>query len=87
MITQRIGIRFLSEIQSNWVAVLFAVDLSDRELDSIVSRANRNQRLPESQKIGDMWNETRQQLDQFYEASNRELGAILQDEKYLWKNN
>ncbi|XP_064611903.1 carbohydrate sulfotransferase 15-like [Liolophura sinensis] len=63
------------------------VDLSDTELDNIVSMTNRNQRFPESQEIGDMWNVTHQLLDQFYEASNRELASILQDDRYLWKSN
>ncbi|XP_069137818.1 carbohydrate sulfotransferase 15-like isoform X2 [Argopecten irradians] len=43
-----------------------------------------NSRRPSVKHMGDMYNETRRILEQFYKPFNRELAALLDDPKFLW---
>lgn len=43
-----------------------------------------NTNLRTARKVGDMFNETRTILQDFYSGWNRELSELLGDERFLW---
>jgi len=54
-------------------------------MDHLLIETNRsNARKPQDKVLGDMRQDTRQVLTEFYRTYNEELATVLKDQKYLW---
>ena len=45
-----------------------------------------NKRNPAERQLGQMWNETRKILTEFYSSHNENLAKLLSSDKFLWND-
>ncbi|XP_071098167.1 carbohydrate sulfotransferase 15-like [Haliotis cracherodii] len=60
--------------------------LSESEWMDVLGETQINQRPKSSRNIGNMNNDTRTILEEFYEPYNQRLAQLLKDEKYSWRD-
>ncbi|XP_011662499.2 carbohydrate sulfotransferase 15-like isoform X2 [Strongylocentrotus purpuratus] len=73
-----------TEILPNIYAFLNLKNLSEDKIMEICQSRTINTNLRTAHKVGDMFNETRTILQEFYSGWNQELSELLGDERFLW---
>ena len=73
----------LFTFESNFFLGPFTKEEEARILNTAVRVNKRN---PHERKLGDMLNETRQILTEFYRSYNEKLAKLLQNDRFLWSD-
>ena len=66
---------------------LFAGPFTKEEEATILNNVHRmNSRSYPEKQLGDMWNNTKILLKDFYKSYNRKLATLLGDDRFLWND-
>ena len=78
---------YILYIFKNHFRSIFVGPFTKEEETRILNTAIRvNKRNPAERRLGDMWNETRKLLTEYYSSYNEKLAKLLEDDRFLWSD-